>query len=136
MFKIKILTIGKCKEIWLEKALSEYEKRLSTTVHFEWILAKDDKELEELCEKESFIALDPNGTHLNSEAFSQKFISFGLRQTYVIGGACGLSEKLLKKARFIWSLSSLVFTHQITRLILIEQIYRALEIEKGSKYHK
>lgn len=136
MFKIKILTIGKCKEDWLESALKEYQKRLQNTLTFEWNLLKDDKELFEIAIKEDFIALDPGGNLLNSEAFSQKFMTFGLRQTYVIGGAEGLSNEILAKAKFTWSLSPLVFTHQITRLVLIEQIYRALEIQKGSKYHK
>ncbi len=136
MFKIKILTIGKCKEQWLSVALSEYEKRLEGKLSIEWVLAKDDAQLEVLANQESFIALDPKGELLTSEGWSQKMVKLGLRLVFVIGGAEGLSQTLIKKAQFRWSLSPLTFTHQMTRLILVEQLYRALEIERGSQYHK
>jgi 23S rRNA (pseudouridine1915-N3)-methyltransferase len=136
MFKVKVLTIGKCKEAWLNLALSEYEKRLQKTLLLEWHLAKDTQELTELASKESFIALDPKGELLDSEAWSEKMVKLGLRLVFVIGGAEGLSKELLSKAKWKWSLSPLTFTHQMTRLILVEQLYRALEIERGSQYHK
>ncbi|PIS03042.1 MAG: 50S rRNA methyltransferase [Chlamydiae bacterium CG10_big_fil_rev_8_21_14_0_10_42_34] len=136
MFKVKVLTIGKCKEKWLSSALLEYEKRLKGKLSMEWILAKDDTQLTEMALKESFIALDPKGTLLSSEQWCEKMMTLGLRLVFVIGGAVGLSEQLKKHAQFIWSLSPLTFTHQITRLILAEQLYRATEIERGSQYHK
>jgi 23S rRNA (pseudouridine1915-N3)-methyltransferase len=136
MFKVKILTIGKCKEEWLANALAEYEKRLSRTLAIEWVLVKDDVQLELIASQEPFIALDPKGELLTSELWSQKMLKLGLRLVFVIGGAEGLSQTLLKKAQFKWSLSPLTFTHQMTRLILVEQLYRALEIERGSQYHK
>ncbi len=136
MFKVKVLTVGKCKEKWLAEALAEYEKRLKGKLSFEWQLAKDDAQLIEWAGSEVFIALDPKGELMNSEAWSQKMVRLGLRLTFVIGGAEGLPEILLQKAQFRWSLSPLTFTHQLTRLILVEQIYRAMEIERGSQYHK
>lgn len=136
MYKVKVLTIGKCKERWLSEALLEYERRLHGTMSFEWRFAKDDAQLAEWAEKEPFIALDPQGTLLASEAWSEKLIKLGLRPVFVIGGAEGLSASLLKRAQFKWSLSPLTFTHQITRLILVEQLYRAIEIGRGSGYHK
>jgi len=64
------------------------------------------------------------------------WVNQGSRIAFAIGGAEGLPPQIIKQAAYILSLSPLTFTHQITRLILIEQIYRALEIEKGSQYHK
>lgn len=136
MFKVKVLTIGKCKEKWLSEALMEYEKRLKGKLSFEWALAKDDAQLTEWALCERFIALHPKGELLTSEAWSEKMMKQGSRLVFVIGGAEGLPEMILKKAEFKWSLSPLTFTHQITRLILVEQIYRAMEIERGSQYHK
>lgn len=136
MFKVKVLTIGKCKENWLAEALAEYEKRLQGRMVIDWQLAKDDAQLVELCAQESYIALDPKGTLLTSEALSEKLIRWGLRLCFVIGGATGLPSIVVKQAQFCWSLSPLTFTHQITRLVLVEQLYRATEIERGSRYHK
>jgi len=136
MFKVKIITIGKCKEAWLASALSEYIKRLQGKMSIEWVLAKDDHQLSQLAQQEPFIALHPEGTLLTSEILSKKVISWGMRLNFVIGGAEGIEKDLLDKAQFCWSLSPLTFTHQITRLILVEQLYRATEIERGSRYHK
>lgn len=140
MLKVKILSVGKTKEAWLEEAIQEYLKRLKSSVAFEFAWAKDDAQLIEIAQKEpAAIALDPKGRLLTSEEFStfldQKFIEGGARLTLIIGGAEGLPPLLKSKLSLI-SLSPMTFTHQITRLILIEQIYRALEIQKGSRYHK
>ncbi len=136
MFKVKVLTIGRCKENWLTEALAEYEKRLKGKMSIEWILAKDDAQLKEWARLESFIALDPKGELLTSEQWSEKMVKMGLRLNFVIGGAEGLPKELIQEAHFRWSLSPLTFTHQNTRLILIEQLYRAMEIGRGSRYHK
>jgi 23S rRNA (pseudouridine1915-N3)-methyltransferase len=141
MYKLKILSIGKTKESWLEDALQEYTKRLKSSMTFEWIFAKNLEELENLAEKtSSYIALDPQGIQLSSVAFAKQLhrslLEGGSRLCFVIGGAEGLSSKIKLKASLLISLSTLTFTHQLTRLILLEQIYRATEIEKGSSYHK
>ena len=141
MFKVKVLTIGKCKEPWLASALSEYEKRLSPKVRIEWAIAKNDEQLIEWAAQEPFlIPLDPGGELLTSGRLSQKLIRLfeekGSRLCFAIGGAEGLPKKLLDQFPFHLSLSPLTFTHQMTRLILIEQLYRSFEIEKGSGYHK
>jgi 23S rRNA (pseudouridine1915-N3)-methyltransferase len=141
MIKIKILTIGKNKEAWLHDALAEYEKRLRPFCTFEWILAKNDVQLEEFSKKEGkFIALDPLGKSMTSEKFaewlSKAAVDYNSRLPFVIGGPEGLSPSLKAQASFLWSLSPLTFTHQATRLILLEQIYRAYEINRGSAYHK
>lgn len=136
MFKVKVIAIGRCKEAWLTDALGEYEKRLRGKMAFEWLLAKDETQASEWASKEPYIALHPEGKLLTSEEWSQKMGALGLKLNFVIGGAEGLSEPLLKGAFFQWSLSRLTFTHQMTRLILVEQLYRAMEIERGSRYHK
>jgi 23S rRNA (pseudouridine1915-N3)-methyltransferase len=140
MLKVKILLVGKTKESWLEEALAEYLKRLKNTVSIEWIWAKDDVHLLELARKELHsICLDPSGKTFTSEQFSsflfQNWEKHGSRLTFVIGGPDGLPQEL-KNHSLLISLSPLTFTHQMTRLILIEQIYRAIEIYKGSNYHK
>lgn len=141
MYKIKIFSVGKTKEEWLQTALSIYEERLKSSAYVEWILAKNDEQLKQFLSKESnFICLDPKGKQFSSENFSvfllQKWEKMGSRLSFVIGGAEGIDEVLKSKALCLISLSQMTFTHQITRLILIEQIYRALEISKGSAYHK
>lgn len=140
MFKIKIFSIGKTKEAWLESAISEYLKRLQPIASIECLWCKSDAQLIEMAKKENcYICLDPKGPAMTSEAFSTLLTSTlekgGSRLTFVIGGAEGLPKELKEHASLL-SLSSMTFTHQLTRLVLIEQIYRAFEIAKGSNYHK
>lgn len=141
MFKVKVITVGKCKEEWLSEALLEYEKRMQKMLKIEWVLLKNDAQLESYAQKEpDYICLDLKGKLLSSEEFSQKLLQLleqgGSRLSILIGGAEGFSENVLSKAKFLISLSHLTFTHQLVRLILVEQIYRALEIAKGTEYHK
>ena len=144
MYRIKIFSIGKTKEKWLEEALKEYLKRLTQTASIDFILAKNNEQLTSLIKNEAtrgtlIICLDANGQVLDSDQFSSYLIRQlemgGSRLSLVIGGSEGLPEKF-KQTYPLLSLSKLTFTHQIIRLILVEQIYRALEISKGSKYHK
>jgi 23S rRNA (pseudouridine1915-N3)-methyltransferase len=140
MLKLTILSIGKTKEKWLEEAFEEYIKRLKPSLQVTCLWAKDDPQLIEWAQRENFcVALDPAGQLMTSEEFShfmvQSWEKGGSRLTLVIGGANGLPPELKQLSSLI-SLSPLTFTHQMTRLVLIEQIYRALEIHKGSKYHK
>lgn len=140
MLKLKILLIGKTKESWLEQAIEEYTKRLKSLVSIEWVWAKNDVHLSELAKKEPLlICLDPQGRLLTSEQFSiflmESWEKGGSRLAIAIGGPEGLPEDL-KQHALLLSLSPLTFTHQLTRLILLEQIYRAIEIHKGTQYHK
>lgn len=137
MYKLKIFSIGKTKEAWLKEATYEYSKRLEPILSIEWILAKDDPQLISFLAKESsYIALDPKGKMFTSEEFSTWLIQQESRLSFVIGGAEGLPPQVAERAQAKISLSKLTFTHQLTRLILVEQIYRAFEIDKGSQYHK
>ncbi len=141
VYQIKIFTIGKTKEQWLEEALEEYTQRLKSVLRIEWHLVKDDAQLLRLLEKEkSFIGLDPQGELLESVPFSKQLFRLlaegGSRLSFVIGGSDGIPPPIKARAKKLLSLSPLTFTHQLTRLVLLEQIYRAFEIEKGSAYHK
>lgn len=141
MIKIKIFTVSKHKHAWLEEALSSYEKRLRSFSHITWQLFKSEKDLEKHVEREkNFICLDPTGVEYTSEQFAQ-FINQNIEQkgpklSFVIGGANGLLNETKDSAEHIISLSKLTFTHQMTRLILIEQLYRSFEIARNSPYHK
>lgn len=136
MYRIKIISVGKNKEPWLISALTEYEKRLTGQMRIEWILKKTDAELEKAAiEEKNFYCLDPLGISYTSEQFST-FVTKQSTVTFLIGGAMGISSKVKSLSQGLISLSSLTFTHQHTRLILIEQLYRALEIQKGTEYHK
>lgn len=140
MYKLRILTIGKTKETWLEKALDEYTKRLSKILSIEFVWAKNNEHLLLLASKEPrLICLDSSGKMMESKTFStfiiKKFEEGGSRLAIVIGGAEGLPMPL-KEHHVLISLSPMTFTHQLVRLILIEQMYRAFEIDKGTQYHK
>ena len=139
MHKIKIISVGKTKESWLDEAMQEYIKRLKPLASFEFVWAKNDDQLVELAKKEPLtVCLDSKGTPLDSEGFAtylmQKLQEGGSRICLIIGGPEGLPADL--KGSAMISLSLLTMTHQIVRLVLLEQIYRAFEIAKGSKYHK
>ena len=138
MFKVKVITQGLTKEFWLRDALLEYEKRLTGKMHIEWVFVSKPKELiEKVLQENTFIALDVLGKQLSSEELSRTLFSkWGSRPTFVIGGSEGLSPEITRKASYHLSLSRLTFTHQMIRLILVEQLYRALEIEQNSSYHK
>lgn len=140
MLKIKILSVGKNKEQWLEAGCTEYVKRLAPIMAIDFVWVKNNDQLVEMVKKEkTIIVLDVSGKSMDSKAFSayltQKIEESGGRLTFVIGGAEGLPEPLKGHSNGI-SFSPLTFTHQLIRLLLLEQIYRALEIVKGSPYHK
>jgi 23S rRNA (pseudouridine1915-N3)-methyltransferase len=140
MLKLKIFSVGKTKEKWLIEAFEEYIKRLKPFLQIECLWAKDSSQLIEWAQKEGdYLCLDPSGRLYTSEELShflcQQWEKGGSRITLVIGGADGIPLELKQKAILI-SLSPLTFTHQISRLVLIEQIYRSIEIQKGSQYHK
>ena len=140
MYKIRIISVGKTKEAWLDFAIEDYVKRLKGRATIEFVWAKNDEQLTATVTKEPLaICLDPRGALLSSEKFSElllaKLQDGGSRLALVIGGPEGLPEVLRSTLPLI-SLSLLTMTHQIVRLVLIEQIYRAFEIVKGSKYHK
>ena len=144
-----IISVGKKHEY--DNAIKDYQKRLSGRFVVKWVLipnsTKNGKEaqniesegiLKAINQSDHVILLDENGKNLSSPAFSKYLCNriYDSKQiVFVIGGAYGVSDKLKNRADFIWSLSNLVFPHQLVRLILIEQIYRAQSIANNHPYH-
>lgn len=143
--KIRILAIGKVKERFTQEWINEFLKRLNKYCKLEIVEIKENnkkKEGEELIkrikENEFVIALERVGEKINSEDFSE-LIKKKIQEKdicFIIGGPEGLDAEVLQKSQLHLSISNMTFTHQIARLLLIEQIYRAFTIIKGEKYHK
>lgn len=142
MLKLKLVSVGRPKEAWIEEGVDEYRRRLRHQIEVESIWVKDNGQLESFLEKETderVLCLDPKGKQFVSETLAdflwKKFTLAGSRLVLVIGGAEGLPEDLRKRYSLL-SLSKLTLTHQMTRLLFVEQLYRASEIKKGTGYHK
>lgn len=148
---ITVITVGKKHEDWIVPGLERYQKRLRKPFDVEWVLLPHARsEGQEAREEESqailsrldsssyVVLLDETGINIDSPALSEKFeavFNSSKQVTVVIGGAYGVNDALLNRADFVWSLSKLVFPHQLVRLILAEQLYRAQEISRGGGYH-
>lgn len=142
---IKIIAGGKKHENWLKEAVSEYEKRLKHTPYsLEWEFIEEEKLMKKLetdwpfTGQDYVIICDERGQNISSDEYSAKLQNaFNSSKNIIIliGGAYGFPPEIRKKANFLWSFSNLVFPHQIARLIVAEQIYRAEEIARGSHYH-
>lgn len=157
--KIDIVAIGKIKESYLREAIGEYTKRLRLYAEIsiiecmedkmpenpsdadkEKILLKESDKLLKMIKNHSFIiVLDPKGRKMTSEDLadfiSEKALSGRSHITFVIGGAYGLSSKIKAKADMMLSFSDFTFTHQMIRVLLLEQVYRAFKIISNEKYH-
>ena len=145
--KINLIVIGKLKEKFLVEGVAEYIKRIKIFSKIEVKEISECRTVEEEGEKllaqvpkNSFlIVLDVAGEALTSEKFAEKISALNLRGiseiTFIIGGAFGLSDSVRQAANFKLSLSAMTFTHQMARLILVEQIYRAFKINRGEPYH-
>ncbi len=157
--KIRIVAVGKLKEKYLREGVAEYEKRLAPFASVELLetreeymaenpseaqrqetLAKEGERLLRLVPEKSFlIVLDVKGKLLSSEALAKELASLALQGqsdlTFLIGGAFGLSPAVRDRADLRISFSPMTFTHQMVRLLLYEQIYRAFKINRGEKYH-
>jgi 23S rRNA (pseudouridine1915-N3)-methyltransferase len=157
---ISIVTVGKLKEKYLKQGIDEYLKRLGSYAKVEVIEVSDEKAPEELSETEMVqvkqkegerilakihpdtyvIALAINGKLKSSEELADtidKLATYGKSKiAFVIGGSLGLSDEVLKRSDEQLSFSKMTFPHQLMRLILVEQVYRAFRINRGEPYHK
>jgi 23S rRNA (pseudouridine1915-N3)-methyltransferase len=153
--KITIFAIGKKHDAKLSSAIDEYTKRLSHYCPITWKLVdakitasmniEDIKKTEteaimnQLKPDDKVILLDETGTLLssveNANALQKHLNKATKHLVFIIGGAFGVTDELKQRANFVWSLSPLVFPHQLVRLILIEQLYRGFTILAGEKYH-
>ena len=158
--RISIICVGKIKEKYLKLGIDEFTKRLSKYCKLEIIELDDEKAPENLSDKEMLmikekegkkilskikdnahvIALAIDGKNLSSEELAHNINNLGVRGTshivFVIGGSLGLSDEVLKRANYKLSFSKMTFPHQLMRLILLEQVYRAYRINSGEPYHK
>lgn len=158
--KIKIIAVGKLKEAYLKDGIAEYSKRLGRFTKFEIIELQDEKTpdraslaeqqqilakeglriLGKVAEKDFVIALAIEGKQFPSYLFSQflqETTTKGFSDiTFIIGGSLGLADEVKKRANLLMSFGKLTLPHQLMRLVLSEQIYRAFMIQQGSPYHK
>jgi 23S rRNA (pseudouridine1915-N3)-methyltransferase len=139
---IKIIAGGKKHASWLKEAADEYEKRLRKPWNIEWQFVDEERLPERVAKLDAqdyMILLDEHGQIFSSPELSQKLrmsLENGRDVVLVIGGAFGhFPPEMTQRANLIWSLSNLVLPHQICRLIVAEQVYRAQEIAHGGKYH-
>ncbi len=160
MLSVNVICIGKIKEIYLRDAMSEYQKRLTRYCNLEirelsenllcenpskaQIDAALEKEADQILKeipKDAFVfALCIEGKQLSSEELSQKIEELAFsgkgKIYFIIGSSFGLSERVKARADFKLSFSKMTFPHQLFRVLLLEQVYRALSITNNSKYHK
>lgn len=148
---ISIVTIGKKHEDWVEAGITRYQKRLRPPYELQWhllphssldgVAARQEESgriLPRLAATDTVILLDETGMKMDSPRLArslEQYHAHGKSITFVIGGAYGVDERIHERADSVLSLSDLVFPHQLVRLILTEQLYRAQEIARGGKYH-
>ncbi|MFV0249842.1 MAG: 23S rRNA (pseudouridine(1915)-N(3))-methyltransferase RlmH [Bacilli bacterium] len=147
---IKIICVGKIKEKYLVEAIDEYKKRLSKYTKLELIEVKDEyngdilkKEQENIQkyinEKDYIITLQIEGESIDSISFSKEIEKISINYAniiFIIGGSLGLSEEIKKLSNKALSFSKMTFPHQLFRVLLLEQIYRAFRILNNESYHK
>lgn len=153
--KITVLAIGKKHDPKLAPTILDYSERLGHYTSLVWRLLEakitpsmsepEIKQAEsrilqtQINSEDIVILLDENGKQLSSLKLAEKLQNYMNQSTknlvFIIGGAYGVNEDLMKRADFTWSLSLLVFPHQLVRLIIAEQLYRAHTILAGEKYH-
>ena len=157
MFKINVAAVGRVKEEYFAGGIREYAKRISRFAEFKIVEIKEEKlvkdgaaERKTVIDKEGerllpelkgyVVALAVEGKKFTSEGLSEKLAeiknSGAGEVTFVIGGSYGLSQAVKQKADLLLSFSDFTFPHTLMRLILAEQIYRALTLWEGSSYHK
>ena len=150
---IKIITVGSIKEKYLKDAIEEYTKRISKYTNIEIVEVKDEglvepqkaMELEGekikkyISPRDYVITLEIEGKQLTSEEFAEKINNIYLETsniTFIIGGSYGISPEIKNMSNFKLSFSKMTFPHQLFRVNLLEQIYRAYKINNNESYHK
>lgn len=150
---INILAVGNKDESWIISGLQRYQRRLKAPWNVKWHLvahaagdahsARRNESATLLARLDRFrspfvVLLDERGQQLSSPALAKKLdqqLATSQEIVIIIGGAYGVTDELRQRVNFVWSLSELVFPHQLVRLILIEQLYRAQEIAANRPYH-
>lgn len=148
---VKILAVGKKHEAWVSDGIARYEKRLRKPFDASWQLlphsaregdaarAEESERILAKLDRDAFVVLlDERGRNVDSVALAATLrgaFDVGRGVVVIIGGAYGVEDRVRSRADFVWSLSKLVFPHQLVRLVLAEQLYRAQEISGGRPYH-
>lgn len=148
---IRILAVGRRHEPWVAEGIDRFERRLKKPFGITWQLmphsaregeaAREDESarmLDKLNSEEFVVLLDERGRNLTSPELANAVhrpLTQAKAVTFIIGGAYGVNESVRLRANVVWSLSRLVFPHQLVRLIVAEQLYRAQEIQAGRPYH-
>jgi 23S rRNA (pseudouridine1915-N3)-methyltransferase len=146
---IKIVTVGARPSAELASLIADYTKRFprNTTITWKYLNHVSQTDISSSKQQESenilraisstdfAILLDETGVQLSSVKLSKKLFNINKPITFIIGGAYGVSKEVYNRADYVWSLSELVFPHQIVRLLLVEQFYRAYTIHTGHPYH-
>jgi len=148
---IRIIAIGKKHEPWVADGIERYQQRLKRPFEIEWVILphsslndvaarqnESQRILSRLNVDDYVVLLDERGKIINSPDLSKILVTqldASRQVVIIIGGAYGVDDTIQKRANYIWSLSHLVFPHQLVRLILTEQLYRAQEIAGGKPYH-
>lgn len=148
---LTILAIGKKHESWVQEGIERYQKRLRAPFSAEWVLLphssydadrarqeESERILSRLKPDAYVVLLDERGKLLDSPAIShllEEQAQLPHPVVIIIGGAYGVTPELHARAQLVWSLSPLVFPHQLVRLLLVEQLYRAQQIAAGGQYH-
>ena len=134
--RLTINAIGKIKKPWIKEGIDQYRKRMPDLIirefkHFKIINFKEKRD------KNIIISLGEEGKSFSSKEFSSLLLNFNNQKiTFFIGDSDGLSSQFKYNSDLLLSLSPLTFTHELARLVLIEQIYRAVSIAKNSPYHR
>jgi 23S rRNA (pseudouridine1915-N3)-methyltransferase len=148
---ISILAVGKKHESWVVEGIERYQKRLRAPFTAEWVLIphsslqglqarqeESERILSRLKPTDFVILLDERGKEFASPALAELLeneLSHSASIVFIIGGAFGVDQTIHERAQKIWSLSPLVFPHQLVRLIITEQLYRVQQITTGGSYH-
>ena len=142
---IKIITVGKLKERYLIDAVEEYKKRLNKYTKIEIIEVKDESSYEAeniikyINDKDFIITMEIEGKEISSTEFASKIENIfneNSNITFIIGGSYGLSNRIKELSNYKLSFSKMTFPHQLFRVILLEQLYRAFKINNNESYHK
>lgn len=136
--KLKVTAIGKLKSKAMAALVEDYAGRIQHYTNFELIAAKDERSVK-LDNDDFLVVCDENGEETSSKGLAD-FISrhqrVGTKRlTFFIGDAAGVSKEMKARAKTVLSLSKMTFPHELARVILLEQLYRAFTILKGEKYH-
>lgn len=160
MLQIKIVTVGKVREKYLQEGIREYLKRLGPFTRLEMLEVPDEpcperlstaeeervkaqegeRILRAISPQEYVILMDIEGKQLDSPGVAHMLEELALsgrsNVAFIIGGSLGVSSSVRERCDLRWSFSKLTFPHQLMRLVLLEQLYRAFKISRGEPYHK